>query len=428
MARMIDLIRQSAVPAHLMRAAAKGALNVPPEEMVEILVLLTKNPVFREQARLTLAGWDESTSRAVAADSKTPPEVLQYMLHPENRRPSLLPGLLENPSVSESALAQMAVDATRTTMTAFLESPRVRKSESILRVLISNPNLPETDAEIARKQLADLQSQPPDAGTQPDSSDTTGSQGTSELVGDEETDNILAEFTLKHADEIAAEEGKAFRLVGSSEDELEVMPEGTDLDSESIKPFVLPAMGESPAPPPEGFPADAATAATADAATSATAAAAKKAVAKPPEQKRAVSVLQKIARLSVGERVQLAMKGNKDERFILIRDGAKIVALAVLESPKLTDTEAERFAAMKNIQDAVLRAMAGKRKFMKLYPLIRNLVFNPKCPIDVSLALLPHMLLADLKNLSMNKEVSDTVRKAATRLFAQRADTRKARD
>jgi len=92
------------------------------------------------------------------------------------------------------------------------------------------------------------------------------------------------------------------------------------------------------------------------------------------------------------------------------------------------DAEAERFAAMKNIQDAVLRAMAGKRKFMKLYPLIRNLVFNPKCPIDVSLALLPHMLLADLKNLSMNKEVSDTVRKAATRLFAQRADTRKARD
>jgi len=420
MARMIDLIRQSAVPAHLMRAAAKGALNVPPEEMVEILVLLTKNPVFRDQARLTLAGWDESTSRAVAADSKTPPEVLQYMLHPENRRPSLLPGLLENPSVSESALAQMAVDATRTTMTAFLESPRVRKSESILRVLISNPNLPETDAEIARKQLADLQSQPPDGGTQPDSSDTTGSQGTSELVSDDETDNILAEFTLKHADEIAAEEGKAFRLVGSSEDELELMPEGTDLDSESIKPFVLPAMGESPAPPPEGFPADAAIAATA--------AAAKKAVAKPPEQKRAVSVLQKIARLSVGERVQLAMKGNKDERFILIRDGAKIVALAVLESPKLTDTEAERFAAMKNIQDAVLRAMAGKRKFMKLYPLIRNLVFNPKCPIDVSLALLPHMLLADLKNLSMNKEVSDTVRKAATRLFAQRADTRKARD
>src|SRR5438309_8348544 len=211
MARMIDLIRQSTVPAHLMRAAAKGALNVPPEEMVEILVLLPRTPVFREQARLTLAGWDESTSRAVAADSKTPPEVLQYMLHPENRRPNLLPGLLENPSVSESALAQMAVDATRTTMTAFLESPRVRKSESILRVLISNPNLPETDAEVARKQLADLRSQPV-GGTQPGSYGSTGSQDTSELVGDEETDNILAEFTLKHADEIAAEEGKAFRL------------------------------------------------------------------------------------------------------------------------------------------------------------------------------------------------------------------------
>src|SRR5205823_3702698 len=36
-----------------------------------------------------------------------------------------------------------------------------------------------------------------------------------------------------------------------------------------------------------------------------------------------LSVLQKIAHLSVGERVQLAMRGSRDERFILIRDGSR---------------------------------------------------------------------------------------------------------
>ena len=68
MARMIDLIRASAVPANLMNSASKGALSVPPREMIEILVYLAvHNKVFGEQAQLTLAGWDEAASRAAPA-------------------------------------------------------------------------------------------------------------------------------------------------------------------------------------------------------------------------------------------------------------------------------------------------------------------------------------------------------------------------
>ena len=76
MARMVDLIRASAVPSNLMQSAAKGSLSVPPREMIEILVYLAvHNKVFSEQARLTLAGWDEAASRAAASDPKTPKEV-----------------------------------------------------------------------------------------------------------------------------------------------------------------------------------------------------------------------------------------------------------------------------------------------------------------------------------------------------------------
>ena len=58
MPRMIDMIRQAAVPATLMRAAARGALSLPESETIEILVYLANHPLFGEQARLTLAGWD----------------------------------------------------------------------------------------------------------------------------------------------------------------------------------------------------------------------------------------------------------------------------------------------------------------------------------------------------------------------------------
>ena len=60
MPRMIELMRQSSVPANVMRSAARGALALPPPEMIEILVFLTTNSLFAEQAKMTLAGWDEA--------------------------------------------------------------------------------------------------------------------------------------------------------------------------------------------------------------------------------------------------------------------------------------------------------------------------------------------------------------------------------
>src|SRR6185437_5445018 len=87
----------------------------------------------------------------------------------------------------------------------------------------------------------------------------------------------------------------------------------------------------------------------------ATGAAAKKAPIKKtqlnPTEERG-SALQKIAKLDIKGRIQLAMKGTKEERSLLIRDGTKIVALAVLESPKISDGEVERFATQKNVLDA----------------------------------------------------------------------------
>jgi hypothetical protein len=116
------------------------------------------------------------------------------------------------------------------------------------------------------------------------------------------------------------------------------------------------------------------------------------------------------------------MKGNKEERSILIRDGTKIVALAVLDSPKITDGEVEAFASQKNVLEAVLRGIPMKRRFAKHYPVIRNLVFNPRTPLDLSLSLIKNLLVNDLKNLSANKEISDTVRKLALKMFKQKTE------
>lgn len=374
MARMVDMIRQSAVPPNLLRAAAKGALSVPPAEMIEILVLLTQNPVFGEQARLTLASWDEKACLAAASDPHTPREVLDYMVDPRNRRPSLYTAVLENPSVAEAKLAEIAPGAGREVIEQMLASPRVSKSRQVLQALAGNRELREAEKGRICSLLAAL---PPEA--------QSGQEPAAD-AGPKASDEEIRAFLAEHAAEIEADEGKPFHVIGGIE-ETEIPPEAP-----------LPVAASGPT-------------------------AAAVAPAHEPE-KKAKSVLQKIAALTVGERVQLAMKGSKDERFILIRDGARVVPQAVLESPKLTDTEAEMFAGMKNVQEIVFRGLSSKRKFAKNYRIQRNLAFNPKVPIDLALGLINNLLLSDLKGLSVNKEVPETVRKAALRLFVQKSDSR----
>src|SRR3954471_21361691 len=132
MARMIDLIKQSAVPANVMRSAAKGALALSSAEMVEVLVFLTTHPIFAEQAKMTLAAWDERASIAICSDTNTAWEVLQYFCSRDNRRPKLVPALLENRSVREATLQDMAQTPLREIVDMMLKSPRVRASKDVL--------------------------------------------------------------------------------------------------------------------------------------------------------------------------------------------------------------------------------------------------------------------------------------------------------
>src|SRR4051794_24546548 len=123
MARMVDQIRASKLPSNMMQFAARGALQVPPAENIEILVhLALHNKIFGELARITLAGWDEKACLAVASDPQTPREVLDYFISPDNIRPKLLPTLLENPSIREPQLTKLAMSGMRDTIEVILNS------------------------------------------------------------------------------------------------------------------------------------------------------------------------------------------------------------------------------------------------------------------------------------------------------------------
>jgi len=144
-----------------------------------------------------------------------------------------------------------------------------------------------------------------------------------------------------------------------------------------------------------------------------------------PDEGRRQTLLQRISKMTVAQRVQFAIKGGSEARRTLIRDTNKVVQRAVLQSPRLTEQEVEAFASMANLTDEILRLIAGNRNFRKNYVVVRNLINNPKTPLDVSLHMLPMINAQDLKKLTMNKNVPETLRTTAMKLQRTRADQKK---
>ena len=143
-----------------------------------------------------------------------------------------------------------------------------------------------------------------------------------------------------------------------------------------------------------------------------------------PDAKKRETLLQRLSRMRVVERVQRALKGGREERMLLIRDPCRVVQRAVLQSPLISEQEVEGFANMASLTDETLRLIAGNRKFRKNYAITRGLMFNPKTPLEITLHLLPHLKPQDLKFLTMSKGIAETLRTAALRLQRQRASER----
>jgi len=141
-----------------------------------------------------------------------------------------------------------------------------------------------------------------------------------------------------------------------------------------------------------------------------------------PESEEVQSILIQILKMTVPEKIQLALKGSQEARGILICDSSKLVREAVVKSPKITDQEICAVASNRSIDEDILRYIGTNRKFIRKYPIIKNLCFNPKTPVGVTLNLLNRLTKKDLRDLANEKNVPDTVQKMALRLYRMRLE------
>lgn len=135
---------------------------------------------------------------------------------------------------------------------------------------------------------------------------------------------------------------------------------------------------------------------------------------------RRETLMQKIQKLNVSQRVQLARKGGREIRGILARDANKEVVLSVLENGKITESEIELLAKNRSAMEEVLRRISKNREWMKKYSIVFGLVTNPKTPAGIAVTFVSSIKTKDLNLLERNKNISEAVRIAAKKLHTAR--------
>ncbi|MEQ1870009.1 MAG: hypothetical protein ABL961_08285, partial [Vicinamibacterales bacterium] len=133
------------------------------------------------------------------------------------------------------------------------------------------------------------------------------------------------------------------------------------------------------------------------------------------------SVSTQISKMGFSERLKAAVKGSREMRALLIRDPNKMIAAAVLSSPKLTEQEVEGFAKMATIADEILRIIATTRAWTKNYQVVLGLTKNPKTPLAMSMNLMARLNDRDVQALSIDRNIPEPLRAAARRkiVFSQ---------
>jgi hypothetical protein len=125
--------------------------------------------------------------------------------------------------------------------------------------------------------------------------------------------------------------------------------------------------------------------------------------------------------MSVPAKIRLATLGNAFARALLIRDPMKMVAVAAIKSPGVTDLEAAKYAGNQALAADVIAYIAARRDWTRLYGTKKALILNPKTPLTESTKLLLHLRERDLRLIASSKGIPSAVVAQARKLLNARS-------
>jgi len=396
---VVKAIISGTAPRPAQLAAARGILPLPQADLLEILVSLAGNTdaELSENACKTLVSQDTGELAAIVQSVEIAPRVLAYFADRDDQPKPIHEAILSNPKTPTASIISFA---RRTSNGELLEIIALNQqlligAPQIIDAIIGNPyrtaeavrRATETKREFFQKergaqQIAnELRAQGKDAAAEfiEKAEFAEGLEQTASKSNLSYEDAILLAEHIEVPDAEIDDSWLSF-------DYIEEFYEETKEQRESIVSKIL---GELSAEDDE-------------------------------ISGERISMINRIMRMGMKDRVKLATKGDREARNILIRDPNRIVAQAVVQNPRITEQEVEKIAAMRSVPEDVLRQIAINRNWARNYSIMHNLARNPRTPISNVISILTRLQLRDLQAMVKNRNVSDAIRKQSLRLVTAR--------
>ena len=132
-----------------------------------------------------------------------------------------------------------------------------------------------------------------------------------------------------------------------------------------------------------------------------------------------VPLQNQIRNMNTGEKIRMALLGSAAARSILVRDPNRVVAMAAISAPTMSENEAKNAAQSREVSEDVLRYIGRKREWLRSYEIKRYLCNNPKTPLALSMTFLAHLRRNDLRALSRSRGIPSPLKQAAKRRSKQ---------
>lgn len=142
--------------------------------------------------------------------------------------------------------------------------------------------------------------------------------------------------------------------------------------------------------------------------------------ASPLEEHKKLTLIQKVMKMSVAEKIKLATLGNKEARGLLLRETNKLVSMAAIRSPRITDGEVFLQATSKTANEEILRYIYSSREWTKNYKIKMALVKNPKVPAAIALKFLSTVRDSEMKDLAKDKNIPSAVQQMARKIMQKK--------
>lgn len=387
----VSAILDGIAPPQARMAAASGMLPLPQSDLLEVLVSLRQedDPQIVEAATETLAEQSAEDLLAAATNDETSPTVLDYLATLSGEHKQIHEAVILNRNTSDRAIANLAAATQEGALLELisLNQQRLVRFPAIIDAILENDGRSAEASRRARETKREFFEKERGAQQIARELRARGNSAAAEFfesadLGDgfsaDDAWLIASHIEVSDADLdnswLPAERYEELQLETGAERAANF---AKVLEHERLEAGVVPA--------------------------------------------ERVSLIRRIMFLNARDRMKLAMKGDREARGILIRDSNRMVAVAVINNPRVTDQEVENIAAMRTVADEVLRLIALNRAWARSYPIIHNLVRNPRTPIATAITTLPRIRTRDLQQLTQNRNVSEAVRRQAQRLSQVRS-------